>query len=158
MRGTNRKRALIVSAAIILLCMTIIVGMTFALFTDTRRVTNHLKAGDLQITLKRIELTKTTLDDSGYLVTLPTDTNVKEFTDPTDENVFGLTMENGAVTEKIVPGSKFVATMQIENNSDVAFKYWARIDCKDEDVSKKLAEQLIIIVYTDKNGDGVIDT
>ena len=158
MKSTNRKRALLISSSVILLCMTIIVGMTWALFTDTQTVSNHLKAGDLQITLKRTELTKTTLDDKGYLVTQPTDTNSVNFTDPTDENIFGLTMENGEVTEKIVPGSKFVATMQIENNSDAAFKYWARIDCKDEDVAKKLAEQLIIIVYTDKNGDGVIDT
>lgn len=161
MKSTNRKRSLIISSSVILLCMVIVVGMTWALFTDTQNVTNHLKAGDLKITLKRTELTKKTLDTSGYLV----ETQVQKatddpvtFTNPTDKNVFGLTMENGEVTEKIVPGSKFVATMQIENHSDVAFKYWARIDCKDEDVKKRLAEQLIVVVYTDKNGDGVIDT
>ena len=47
MESTNRKRALLVSGSVILLCMTIIVGMTWALFTDTRTLTNHLKAGDL---------------------------------------------------------------------------------------------------------------
>ena len=158
MKSTNRKRALLISSSVTLLCMAIVVGMTWALFTDTQTVSNHLKAGDLQITLKRTELTKTTLNDKGYLVTQPTDKNSVNFTNPTDKNIFGIITENGKVTEKIVPGSKFVATMQIENNSDVAFKYWARINCKDEDVAKKLAEQLIIIVYTDKNGDGVIDT
>jgi predicted ribosomally synthesized peptide with SipW-like signal peptide len=49
---------LLVSAAVILLCMTIVVGMTWALFTDTKGVANHLRAGDLSITLKRTELTK----------------------------------------------------------------------------------------------------
>ena len=156
MESTNRKRALMVSGAIILLCMSIIVGMTWALFTDTQNVHNHLKAGDLKITLKRTELTKTTLDASGYLV----ETQVQKATDdavnfshPTDENVFGIESN-----EKVVPGSKFVATMQIENQSDVAFGYWVKIDCKDEDVAKTLAKQLKIIVYTDKNGDGTIDT
>ena len=42
MRSTNRKRSLLVSGAVILLAMTIIVGMTWALFTDTQLVSNHL--------------------------------------------------------------------------------------------------------------------
>jgi predicted ribosomally synthesized peptide with SipW-like signal peptide len=138
--------------------MAIIAGMTWALFTDTQTISNHLRAGDLQVTLKRTELIKTTIDDNGYLTTLPTDTTVVDFTDPTDKNVFGLKTGNDTVVEKIVPGSKFVATMQVENNSDVAFKYWAGISCKDADAVKELAGQLIIIVYTDENGDGVIDT
>lgn len=156
--STNKKRVLLVSGAIILLCMIIIAGVTFSLFTDTQNVTNHLKAGDLEITLKRTELVKTTLDASGYLVTLPADTNEVTFTDPTEENVFGIAMSNGEVTEKIVPGSKFTATMQIANGSDAAFGYWLKIECNDGASAQELAEQLIITVYTDKNGDGVIDT
>ena len=160
MRSINRKRALIVAAAIILLSMTIITGMTWALFTDTQNVTNHLQAGDLKITLKRTELTKTTLNSQGFLVTEPTDKTVVTFSNPTDnkQNVFGIETVNGKVTEKVVPGSKFVATMQIENNSDVAFNYWVRIDCKNEDVKKALASQLQVVVYTDKNKDGKIIT
>ena len=153
MRSTNRKRALLVSGAVILLAMTIIVGMTWALFTDTQNVSNHLQAGDLAITLKRTELTKTTLNANGKLVTSAPDTNPKNFSNPTDENVFGL-----VEGEKVVPGTKYVAKMQIENHSDVAFGYWVKIDCKDEDVAKTLANQLKIIIYTDKNGDGTIDT
>ena len=77
----------------------------------------------------------------------------KNFSEETNENVFGIDKD-----EVIVPGTQYVATMQIENHSDVAFGYWIRIDCKDDDVEKQLAEQLEIIVYTDKNGDGKIDT
>ena len=153
MRSTNRKRSLLVSAAIILLAMTIIVGVTWALFTDTKKISNHLQAGDLAITLKRVELTKRTLNADGKLATYPTDTTVKYFTAPTDENVFGL-----VEGEKVVPGTKYVANMQIENHSDLAFGYWVKIDCNDEDVAKTLAKQLKIIVYTDKNKDGTIDT
>ena len=162
MRSTNRKRALIVSGSVILLCMTLIIGTTWALFTDTKNLKNHIQAGDLEITLKRTALTKTTLNEKGYLesseVQKSTDAPV-DFTKPTANTVFDLaTDKDGNLTEKIVPGSKFVATMQIENNSDVAFGYWIRIDCKDEDTSKALAQQLKVTVYTDKNGDGTIDT
>lgn len=165
MKNTNKRRALLVSSLVILLCLSIIAGMTYALFTDTQKVSNHLQAGDLEVTLKRTALTKTMLSaTTGKLETVTPavvddETDDVTFTNPTDENVFGLTTDgNGNVTELIVPGSKYVATMQIENNSDVAFGYWVRIDCKDEDVEKVLAKQLEIIVYTDLNKDGVIDT
>lgn len=162
----NKKRALLVSGAIILLCMCIIVGMTYALFTDTQTVTNHLKAGDMKITLKRVELTKKTLNSSGYLaetqVQKATDAPV-DFTNPTDENVFDLTTVNGEVTELIVPGSKFVAKMQIENHSDVAFGYWIEIVCTDKTTGADLAEQLKVTVVSEKGtsntvsiGDGLV--
>ena len=143
MKSTNRKRALLVSASVILLCMTIIVGMTWALFTDTQKVTNHLQAGDLSITLKRTELTKTTLNAQGKLVTSAPDTTTKNFSNPTDENVFGI-----VEGEKIVPGTKYVAKMQIENHSDVAFGYWIEIVCTDKTNGADLAKQLKVTVNT----------
>ena len=143
MKSTNRKRALLVSASVILLCMTIIVGMTWALFTDTQKVTNHLQAGDLSITLKRTELTKTTLNAQGKLVTSEPDTNPLTFSNPTDENVFGI-----VEGEKIVPGTKYQASMQIENHSDVAFGYWIEIVCTDKTNGADLAKQLKVTVNT----------
>ena len=141
MKSTNRKKALLVSTAIILLCMTIIVGMTWALFTDTKTVSNHLQAGDLSITLKRTELTKTTLNAQGKLVTSAPDTTTKNFSNPTDENVFGI-----VEGEKIVPGTKYQASMQIENHSDVAFGYWIEIVCTDKTNGADLAKQLKVTV------------
>ena len=143
MKSTNRKRALLVSASVILLCMTIIVGMTWALFTDTQKVTNHLQAGDLSITLKRTELTKTTLNAQGKLVTSDPDTTTKNFSNPTDENVFGI-----VEGEKIVPGTKYVAKMQVENHSDVAFGYWIEIVCTDKTNGADIAKQLKVTVNT----------
>lgn len=153
MTSTNKTRALLVSSSVILLCLTIIMGTAFALFTDTQKVSNHLQAGDLKITLKRTELQKTTLDATGKLVTMAPDQTPKVFSNPTDANVFGI-----VEGEKVVPGTKYQATMQIENNSDVAFGYWIKIACTDEEAAKALAQQLKIVVYTDKNGDGKIDT
>ena len=152
MKSTNRKRALLVSASVILLCMTIIVGMTWALFTDTQKVTNHLQAGDLSITLKRTELTKTTLNNDGKLVTSAPDTTTKNFSNPTDENVFGIV--NG---EKIVPGTKYVAKMQIENNSDVAFGYWIEIVCTDKTNGADLAKQLKVTVNTGSDASASVN-
>ena len=156
MKGTNRKRTLLVAGAVILLCMTIIAGVTWALFTDTQSVSNHLQAGDLSVTLKRIELTKTTLNASGKLVTSEPDKTTKTFSNPTSDNVFGIVSG-----EKIVPGTKYVAKMRIENNSDVAFGYWVEIVCTDKSLGADLAKQLKVTVNAGTSqsafvGDGLV--
>lgn len=153
MRSMHIKRMLIVSCATILACMSVVAGMTWALFTDTQIVTNHLVAGDLVIKLSRTELTKTTLDTTtGYLKTEAVPNAALDFTDPSDANVFGLSQD-----EKMVPGTKYVATMEVSadaEDNDVAFEYWVRIDCKDNNA---LAQQLKVTVYSDLNEDGTID-
>lgn len=151
MKGTNIKRALLISTSVILVCMSVVVGVTWALFTDTKKVTHHLQAGDLSITLKRTELVKTTLDDSGYLVTLEPNKTVENFTGSKDENVFGIESD-----EKLVPGSKFVAKMQIENHSDVAFGYWLEIVCTDKASGENLAKQLKVSVNTGSEKSGFV--
>ena len=161
MRSTNRKRALLVSASVILLCMTIIVGMTWALFTDTVTVENHLQAGDLNITLERTKLETYSIDAStGYLVSTTND-KVENFSNPTGKNVFDLT-----TTSKIVPCSSYTATMRISNNtatvtenkqnSDVAYDYWIEIKLKVDGLTAeeievlKLDEQLRITVNSEE--------
>lgn len=148
----NRKRALLVSTSVILLCMMIIAGMTRALFTDTQKVTNHLQAGDLSITLKRTELTKTTLNAQGKLVTSAPDTTTKNFSNSTDENVFGI-----VEGEKIVPGTKYQASMQVENHSDVAFGYWIEIVCTDKTNGADLAKQLKVTVNTGTDASAFVN-
>ena len=152
MKSTNIKRALFVSASVIMLCMTIIVGMTWALFTDTQKVTTHLRAGDLSITLKRTELTKTTLNAEGKLVTSAPDTTTKNFSNPTDENVFGI-----VEGEKIGPGTKYQASMQIENHSDVAFGYWIEIVCTDKTNGADLAKQLKVTLNTGSDASASVN-
>ena len=145
MRGTNRSRALIVSGGIVLLALTVIVGMTWALFTDTRTVKHHLRAGDLTVSLTRTNLQKTTLNEKGYLVVNDPITVREDFTDSTDKNVFDIKTDNdGNVIEKIIPGSSFSATMEIANRSDVAFGYWVEIVCVDKSKGEDLAKQVMI--------------
>ncbi len=150
MRSLRIKRTLIVSTAVILLCMTVIVGMTFALFTDTKTVVNHLQAGDLNLKLERIALTKTTLDSEGYLAEVveqkETDTPV-DFTAANKNNVFGMDDHTTLIPELIVPGSEFAAKMRITNESDVAVDYWIELIRTDgQPVNDALLEQLEIKV------------
>ena len=150
MRSMHIKRTLIVSCATILACLSVVAGMTWALFTDTQVVTNHLVAGDLVIKLSRTTLTRTTLDtNTGYLVTkevqVDGDAEV-DFADPTDDNVFGFGEYDSE--EVLVPGTKYVATMKVAgdpNRNDVAFKYWVRVDCGSNNA---LASQLKVTVYS----------
>ena len=158
MRSTNRKRALLVSGSVILLCMTIIVGMTWALFTDTRTLTNHLKAGDLSITLVRNSLTTKTLDGDGYLGTEKTYNSIADggkvdFTEANNMSVFKL-YPNGQSdnnnTETIVPGSSYSANMTISNNdSDVAFVYWMGVVINSTDEEIGDLSNLVTITVTD---------
>ena len=121
MRGTNRMRSLLISGAVVLLALSIVVGMTWALFTDTETLNHHLKAGDLDITLTRTRLTTRYLDNAdGYLKDY-SDGSPKDFTNTT-ANVFDIA--NGAI---VVPGSTYVAEMEITNESDVAFMYWVEV-------------------------------
>ena len=133
-------------------------GMTWALFTDTQKIDNHLQAGDLDVTLKRIGLKKTTLTSTGYLdedkvIQAETDPHV-DFTNTEvfsyEKNVFDI-----KESEVIVPGSKFTATMRIENHSDVAFGYWIKIVCTDSTLGEDLAEQVYVTVDSVKAGDDV---
>ena len=126
MNHIKTKRALLVSSAIILLCMTIIVGATYSLFTDRFSVGNHLVAGELEISLQRTRLTYMSLDNTGYL-SETTNNQIYDFTGRTSNNIFGL--ESGNI--RIAPGSYFEADLRVINDnaedahyfSNVAFTY-----------------------------------
>lgn len=139
MRSTNRKSGLVVSGAIILLCMMIIAGMTFALFTDSKRLSNHLRAGDLEVTLTRTYLEYSVLDANGKLA-VTKNTQSVDFTNSTQENVFGV----DAKDLFIVPGSYFKAKMKVSNVGNVAFNYDVGIQLASK--SNALAEQLQVTV------------
>ena len=153
LENINHKRALLISSSVILLCMVVVIGATLALFSDNETVSTHLQAGTLNITLKRVGLTKTAVDSLGYLdhdrvIQSPADPTV-DFTDTTtfshEKNVFDI--QEGEV---IVPGSKYTATMRIENHSSVAFGYWIEIVCSDPELAGALADQVTVTV----NGSG----
>ncbi len=165
MKSTNRKRVLLISGSVILLCMSIIVGVTFALFTDTVTVDNHLQAGDLNITLLRKQLDTYSLDPTtGYLQQTPTNTDVINFSDPTSENIFGIVKGETL----IVPCCWYEATMEIGNNteyakSDAAFSYWIEIKLDttgltDKEIEALKLDEQIEVTVTSKLGTDKEDT
>ena len=88
------------------------------------------------------------LDYSGEKVTILARTNKEnpedvDFSGPTNRNVFDLS--DG---DKIVPGCKYIATLEVVNNTDVAFAYWIEI-VPTGDVDIALANQLEITVQLD---------
>ena len=95
------------------------------------------------ITLKRIKLVSYELDpNSGYVVKNPENKEEVDFSNETTKNVFDI-----SDSTLIVPGSSYEATMQITNNSDVAFGYWLEIILSD-DSDVELASQLKVKVVT----------
>jgi hypothetical protein len=119
--------------------MMIIAGMTFALFTDSKRMSNHLRAGDLEVTLTRTYLEYSVLDANGKLA-VTKNTQSVNFTNSTKENVFGVDAKNLL----IVPGSYFKAKMKVSNVGNVAFNYDVGIQLAGK--SNALAEQLQVTV------------
>ncbi len=153
MRNANRKRALLVSASVILLCMSIIIGITVALFTDTAQVTNHIQAGDLNITLERTNLITKSLDNTtGFLRETEND-EIVDFSNTTERNVFDIDKDT-----RIVPGCDYTAAMRVSNNSDVAFAYWVEIvyENAEDEQENALAEQLKVTVTTDTGKDAFL--
>ncbi len=151
MNNTKAKGLLYVCIALLLMT-SLAVGVSYALFTDSVEVQNHLEAGTLDVTLERTSLEYTLLNEEGYLVTKTE--GALDLTEATKENVFGL----DATTTKIVPGSYFDAKFAIGNNGNVAFDYSVEIKLltKDEELANALAKQLKVTI-TDAEGKAVAE-
>jgi predicted ribosomally synthesized peptide with SipW-like signal peptide len=141
---SNKKRILITSFSVIILCLCILVGVSYSLFTDSEQVTNHLKSGDLDITLERVSLEYATLNSQGYLE-IEEDYEIVDFTNDKNENIFGLDQE-----KLIAPGSYYEATLKLSNKSTVAFDYTIEIVLNS--VANEFAEQLKVYLDGDTEG------
>ena len=141
---SKRISVITFSCLIVLCCIVMIIVGTYALFSDEVKVTNHLQAGNLDVSLYRTQLTSTTLTSSGILNTSDPDNSRIEFTEATSENIFGLT-ENSI----IVPGCSFTAKLSLENNGKIAANYYLQF-VLDSDSNDNLASQIEITVKTAK--------
>lgn len=141
MKTMNKKRVLLISCSVIMLCLCIIAGMSYALFTDSVTVSNHLQAGNLHITLTRTELQYSILSVNGELDTITVEEDLDLTTSTDDEcNVFGIDSND----VRIVPGSYFDAELEIKNDGNTAFNY--SVSIKRLDGTMDLADQLKVIV------------
>ena len=141
----KKRRSVLMSLLTLMLCMALLASGTYALFSDQVTLSTHLHAGDLDITLIRTHLVAKTLDNAtGYLMNKVNPEDV-DFSRPTTRNVFDL-----SESDKIVPGCKYTATLELINNTDVAFAYWIEIVPTGED-GVALADQLEITVQLDSS-------
>lgn len=141
---TNKKKVLLISCSVILLCTCVIAGMSWALFSDSATVTSHLQASNLDITLKRTNLEYAVLDSDGYLAT-QTVTTALDLTTPTTGSVFGI----DGTGVLIVPGSYFNATLEIANAGKTAFDY--SVSIKLNGTATELSKQLKVTVMKSDN-------
>lgn len=136
---SKRMRTVLLSMSIICLGLVLIVGATFALFSDLFTVNNHLKAGKLEVGLERIGYTTCTLGEDGTL------------TESEDTTEVDLVEDSGVLfqMDTIVPGCWYEAELRVSNNGDVAFGYGVRVLWNETDASEKqlaLADQILITV------------
>lgn len=150
----SKKSSVVVLALVTaLLALALIMGITLALFNDRAEVTNHLQAGTLKVELYRDSLESVRLNEEGLLVATAKDTESKDFTGSSNENIFEI--KDG---EYVVPGSAFTAGMRLVNVGDVAFGYWIELKVTvDGKESQALAEQLKLSV-TPESGSALNTT
>lgn len=143
----QKKKVLLISCVIILVCVSVIAGVTYALFSENKTVNTHLQAGKLDISLERTSLEYAVLNSNGELET-KTDMQVVDFTGNVSGSVFGI----DAQENKIVPGSYFKAAMEIGNDGNAAFTYNIKLVLGD-DSTTALAQQIEVTLY--ENGNAV---
>ena len=152
---TTKKRSILLTVLTLMLCVALIAGGTYALFSDKVTLQNHMQAGELDVKLYRAKLVAKALNPATGLLTSGTpDTTIIDFSNPENNgvNVFGLT-EN----DKIVPECVYTADMLIKNETDVAFGYWIEL-VFDSSLytgnNAELANQLeVTVTVTDENGE-----
>lgn len=136
-------RAALLSAIIACLCLVLILGGTYALFSDSVTVNNHLAAGKLKVGLKMVGYQECVLGADGSLVTGEAEETDIDLTATSSDDITIFDAKNA------VPGCWYQATLELTNNGDIAFDYGIRMIWDEEgatDKEKTLAEQMQITV------------
>ncbi len=132
MTNRNTKRALFASAVAMLLCVTMLVGTTYAWFTDTEATgKNIIKSGNLDVEL------------SFYRPADPTATNVN-FNNVTWTPVDGSTavFDENALWE---PGYTQVVYFKVENVGSLALKYQISENIYTETAGTNQADEIFYL-------------
>lgn len=142
----KKKRVLMIACAVVLLCMSMVIGITYGLYTASLTASNHLQAGNLDISLIRTDLSYCVLNEEGELAINRVEEDT-DFTASTGQNIFGM----DASGLRIAPGAWFDAEMEIVNDGNVAFTYDVAIRLQGD--VNALAEQL---KFTVTHPDGTV--
>ena len=138
-KTNNTKRALLSSVLALMMCMAMLIGSTFAWFTDNvSSKNNKIRAGNLDIQLLMADSTGTYND-------------ISDSTEP----IFGtgsIAQNNNAET-LWEPGKTQVAYLAIKNNGSLALKYKVALDV--ENVSKNLYKVMQYDIIADAKPNSV---
>ncbi len=141
-----KKKVLLSSIVTIAVCLCLIAGSTFALFTDKNEISIVVSSAnvDLEAHVGELTLYSAKADANGNLK----DENGNKYVHEKQE---GLTFFNGGTAsydataekpelkiERITPGDKIEFPISATNNSDVAIQYRYVIKCTDEDTAQLL--------------------
>ncbi len=140
---SKRIRAVMLSMVTVCLCLALVIGGTYALFSDQVTVQNHLQAGKLEVGLFRVGYTANELTEDGVLSEGETDKERLELTDTTTEDITLFSVTDA------VPGCWYRVDLEVANNGNIAFNYgvrmiWDRESATPEQV--KFAGQMQITV------------
>lgn len=113
------KSKIIVSAVLaIVLCVSLIAGTTFALFTSESSVNIAVTAGKVDVVATIGDPQAAVLENSGL----------------TSPNVTAKKVGNTVVLDKMTPGDVVTFKIHIKNNSTVAVKYRTTIACEKGEI------------------------
>jgi len=133
-KSKSTKRSLLVSGLVLIMCVTMLIGSTFAWFTDSvTSANNKIKAGTLDVQL---------------LMDADVDGNYDDISNNTAP-IFGagsIAQNNNAET-LWEPGKTQVAYLAIKNNGNLALKYKVALDVKN--VSKDLYKAMEYAIVPD---------
>ena len=139
-----KKKVLLSSILTIAVCLCLIAGSTFALFTDREEVSIVVSSANVDLVANVGELTlySAKADVNGNLK----DENGNKYV---HEQQDGLSFSNGGTAsydvdkmelsiERITPGDKIEIPISATNNSDVAIQYRYVVKCTDEATAQLL--------------------
>ena len=144
----NKIGRVLLCCATIMMCITLMVLTIYSSYTDETELVSHLNAKNLEITLVRTNLSSLVYGNDGVMRENVNSTKV-DFTKANNKNIFDLTKST-----QIVPGTKYKATMCLENKGSVVIGYYVEI-LLDENKSDDVLCKQIQVTITADNGKKV---
>lgn len=140
-----KKKILLSSILTIIICLCLIAGSTFALFTSTSDVNIAVTAGKVEMTANIVDLQLYSVEANTNGTVIDENGNAYEYK-PVSQFINGgtATVDGSVLTvDKITPGDKFDFTVTGTNTSDVAIQYRYIIECLD---GYKLMSGLVVTI------------
>ena len=162
-----KKKLLLSSILVIALCVSLIAGSTFALFTSEQTINVAVTAGNVDVVAEIDETsiqTKSLGLDTAY-ATYATRTDFENGGAVSfEENTDGSVNYQSLVIERMTPGDSIKFNIDVTNNSDVDMQYRVRMTSNlptgatdpNGNPVKDLTEALVITVDTPQGKSAVI--